>query len=67
MLRIPGSYNWECVKRNNNRLGSKTEVKPQLSATYDTPSLYSNDTEHLISQWGIDPAPDGKGAKELFY
>ena len=27
MLRIPGSHNWECVKRNNNSLGSTTEVK----------------------------------------
>ena len=27
MLRIPGSYNWECVKRNNNSVDSTTEVK----------------------------------------
>jgi hypothetical protein len=27
MLRIPGSHNWECVKRNNNSLGSTTEVR----------------------------------------
>jgi hypothetical protein len=27
MLRIPGSHNWECVKRNNNSLGTTTEVK----------------------------------------
>ena len=27
MLRIPGSHNWECVKRNNNSIGSTTEVK----------------------------------------
>jgi hypothetical protein len=27
MLRIPGSHNWECVKRNNNSFGSTTEVK----------------------------------------
>ena len=27
MLRVPGSHNWECVKRNNNSLGSTTEVK----------------------------------------
>jgi hypothetical protein len=27
MLRIPGSHNWECVKRNNNNPGSTTEVK----------------------------------------
>jgi non-catalytic primase subunit PriX-like protein len=27
MLRIPGSHNWECVRRNNNSLGPTTEVK----------------------------------------
>jgi len=27
MLRIPGSHNWECVKRNSNSIGSTTEVK----------------------------------------
>jgi hypothetical protein len=27
MSRIPGSHNWECVKRNNNSLDSTTEVK----------------------------------------
>ena len=27
LLRIPGSHNWECVKRNNNSLDSTTEVK----------------------------------------
>ncbi|MFZ0510272.1 MAG: DNA primase noncatalytic subunit PriX [Candidatus Nitrosopolaris sp.] len=27
MLRIPGSHNSECVKRNNNSLGPTTEVK----------------------------------------
>ena len=27
MLRVPGSHNWECVKRNNNIPGSTTEVK----------------------------------------
>jgi hypothetical protein len=27
MLRIPGSHNWECVRRNNNSIGSTTEVK----------------------------------------
>jgi hypothetical protein len=27
LLRVPGSHNWECVKRNNNRLDSTTEVK----------------------------------------
>ena len=27
MLRIPGSHNSKCVKRNNNSLGSTTEVK----------------------------------------
>jgi Primase X len=27
MLRVPGSHNSECVKRNNNSLGSMTEVK----------------------------------------
>jgi hypothetical protein len=27
MLRIPGSHNWECVRRNNNSLDSTTEVK----------------------------------------
>ena len=27
MLRIPGSHNWECVKKNNNSLGPTTEVK----------------------------------------
>jgi hypothetical protein len=27
MLRVTGSHNWECVKRNNNIPGSTTEVK----------------------------------------
>jgi hypothetical protein len=27
MLRVPGSHNLECVKRNNNSLGPTTEVK----------------------------------------
>jgi non-catalytic primase subunit PriX-like protein len=27
LLRVPGSHNWECVKRNNNSLDSTTEVK----------------------------------------
>jgi hypothetical protein len=27
MLRVPGSHNWKCVKRNNNSLDSTTEVK----------------------------------------
>ncbi|MGC1931720.1 MAG: hypothetical protein WA667_22350 [Candidatus Nitrosopolaris sp.] len=27
MLRIPGSHNWECVKRNNNSAGPTTEVR----------------------------------------
>ena len=27
LLRVPGSHNWECVKRNSDRLDSTTEVK----------------------------------------
>ncbi len=27
MLRVPGSHNWKCVKRNNNILGPITEIK----------------------------------------
>jgi non-catalytic primase subunit PriX-like protein len=27
LVRIPGSHNWECVKRNNNSLDSTTEVR----------------------------------------
>jgi hypothetical protein len=27
LLRVPGSHNWECVKRNNNTFDSTTEVK----------------------------------------
>ena len=27
LLRVPGSHNWECVERNNNRSDSTTEVR----------------------------------------
>jgi hypothetical protein len=27
LLRIPGSHNWECVRRNNNSYGPTTEVR----------------------------------------
>ena len=39
MVRIPGSLNWECVKRNNSTLDSTTEVKIKQKCDGNRPAI----------------------------